>query len=120
MQKEKNQNKGKGGRPRKMANEIKRFRVAIYLDETQLNALRKQADEAGMKTSECARCLILDGKVVQRLSPIQIEYIRQLAGMANNLNQLAKAAHISDFRYITEECTNTCLKIDELLNKIKQ
>ena len=42
--------------------------------------------------------------------------LRQLAGLANNLNQLAKKAHQNGFGAVGEEVAKQAARVSELLN----
>jgi hypothetical protein len=63
---------------------------------------------------ECFR----DGHVKERLSEEYAGYIRQLCGMANNLNQLAHKANAGGLYEVRWGCKVAVARIHELLNKI--
>lgn len=54
--------------------------------------LLTRSHEAGVSPSEYMRECFRNGHVKERLSEEHAGYIRQLCGMANNLNQLARKA----------------------------
>ena len=59
-----------------------------------------------------------DGQVKERLTPEHTGYVRQLCGMANNLNQLAHKANAAGFVTVGMECRVLVARIEELLNLI--
>ena len=78
--------------------------------------IRRQAKEAGGKPSRFARLMILTGKVVQRLSLDDAATLRGLAGMGNNLNQLARKANAEGYRAAATEMVTLRAQIIEILN----
>lgn len=110
----------KGGRPLKSEDEKRAVRIAIYLNKKEYETLKIKAKSNNIKISECARLFISKGYINQKLTTEQMDCIRKISGMANNLNQLTREAHIYDFRYIAEKCVETCLDIDTLLNELKR
>ena len=58
--------------------------------------------------------LAINGKINEPLSQEMMDCFRKLAGMANNLNQLAHEAHIAAVDRLLSE------KIDEVLNKLSE
>lgn len=97
----------KGGRPPKKEEDRRDYRVAIYMSKIEYQNLLNKAESSRVKVSECARLLIIQGNIVERFNSEQMDYIRKISGMANNLNQIAKEAHVYDFRFIAEECLAT-------------
>ena len=56
--------------------------------------------------------------VKERLSEEHAGYIRQLCGMANNLNQLAHKANAGGFLEARWDCKVAVARIHELISKI--
>ena len=50
----------------------------------------------------------------------QMTLLRQLAGMANNLNQLARKANSAGYVQAAAECTALIEKIDTLIDQINE
>ena len=64
--------------------------------------------------------MALQGKIISRLTEEERQFVRQLIGMANNLNQLTKMGHQEGFItsvLMFEKYKNV---IDELLEKLKK
>jgi len=73
----------------------KRTQINVRVDETELEKLRYSADTLGLSVGRYVKQVALAAPLVQpKLSPaIQQAAIRELAGLANNLNQLTRLAH---------------------------
>ena len=56
--------------------------------------LKDKAKSAGVTMSEFVRKLLYNGNIIERLTVEQVDFIRKLCGMANNLNQLAHRANV--------------------------
>ncbi len=111
--------KRSAGRPKKV---IKRDRILmVRLTLNELMIFRVRAREAGISISEWLRQAAREGKVTPRLSPQEMQWFRDLSGIANNLNQLTRLAHTkglisfsSDIRNIAEQ---TSLIMEKLIKK---
>ena len=106
-QNKKHKERNKGGRPKKEETEKLKYRVAVKL-----------AHEAGVSPSEYMRECFRNGHVKERLSEEHAGYIRQLCGMANNLNQLAHKANAGGFLEARWDCKVAVARIHELISKI--
>jgi len=85
------ENKGKGGRPK---SEVKRKkRITINCTGTDYRVAKSKAERAGLSLSEYGMRAIMGKALPLKLSPELVDQLRQLTGMANNLNQIAKAAN---------------------------
>ena len=92
--------RNKGGRPKKEATEKLKYRIAVKM------------------TAEYMRECFRNGHVKERLSEEHAGYIRQLCGMANNLNQLARKANAGGFHDERWDCKVAVARIHELITKI--
>ena len=87
------QNRKKGGRPptgrvRKLSKS-----VTVKFSKPSYEALRLRARKANRKLAEYIRESALNGEVVSGHNTETIAIAKNLIGMANNLNQLAKLSH---------------------------
>ena len=103
----------KGGRPPKSASEKLKERLTVKMAAADYYALRGKARAAGLTWAEYARTALSRSVVRQRLT-------RQLAGMANNLNQLARKANSAGYVQAAAECTALIEKIDTLIDQINE
>jgi len=112
--------KAAGGRPRKSPEE-KLKSVTTHVSAARYAELEAGAAEVRQPISQFVRPLVETGigrrkRPVLQLSVEQDGYLRQLAGLANNLNQLAKKAHQSGFGAVGEEVAKQATRVGQLLN----
>ena len=118
-QKKKFDRKNKGGRPKKGAAADKlKYRLTVKMATSDYYTLKGKARSAGMSAGEFLRGCMRDGQVKERLTPEHTGYIRQLCGIANNLNQLAHKANAAGFATVRLECRVLVARIEKLLNLI--
>ena len=113
IEKKEDKKHNKGGRPKKGATEKLTYRVAVKLAAADYFRLMTRAYEAGVSSSEYMRECFRNGHVKGRLSEEHAAHVRNLCGMANNLNQLTKLSHQTGFY-------RTRLLIEGLLGKLKR
>ena len=110
--------KQKNGRPKKaVKKEIVR---SIRFSKTEYFIVKQHASKSGLKITVYIRQMALHGKIIQRLNEEERQIVRQLIGMANNLNQLTKMGHQEGFiisALMFEKYKNL---MEELLNKLKR
>ena len=112
--------KAAGGRPRK-APEEKLKSVTTHVSAARYAELEAGAAEVRQPMSQFVRPLVEAGigrrkRPVLQLSVEQDRYLRQLAGLANNLNQLAKKAHQSGFGTVRDEVAQQATAVSRLLD----
>ena len=84
----------KGGRPRLLNTEKKKYKLPpVRLGTVDYVTVKNRSKQAGLTLTEYQRQMVLHGQVVKRVSAEQMELYRQLAGMGNNMNQLAHQAN---------------------------
>lgn len=92
--------------------------ISTRFTSDEAKIITKRAEVAGVKLSRFIRMMILKGKVVQRLSPQDACTLRNLSGMANNLNQLARKANAAGFMTVEKEVKSIKIKIVQIINKL--
>lgn len=107
-----------GGRPPKSRIEKHHRVVSTRLTELQFYAMRKRATQAGVPLSNYIRQAVIRGEIIRRMNRHDAEIIRQLAGEANNLNQLARRANTAGFVLIVQELLKLKAKIVEIINQL--
>ena len=110
--------KQKNGRPKKaVKKEIVR---SVRFSKTEYFIVKQHASKSGLKITMYIRQMALNGKIKPVLNEEERQIVRQLIGMANNLNQLTKMGHQEGF--ITSVLMFEKYKnlMDELLNKLKR
>ncbi len=106
--------KAAGGRPRKTDAERRLKGVTVRLSVERYAELQAYAAEGGRTMAHVVRAVV-NGKLPQ-LTPEQEGWLRQLAGMANNLNQLAKRAHQEGFVVVGQQVQEQAAKMSALLD----
>ena len=81
--------KNKGGRPTKTLSEKRKYQVLLRLNTMEYYTLLGKAREASISRTEFLRLLITNAEVKSRIKPEEMQLIRTVSGMANNLNQIA-------------------------------
>ena len=87
--------KHSGGRPKKP---VKRDMVkGIRFTKSEFYVVKQKAAKAGIGISSFIRQMAINGKIKPLLDEEERQIVRQLIGMANNLNQLTKQGHQEGF-----------------------
>jgi hypothetical protein len=105
----------KGGRPKLSPAEKLKYRIAVNLCTKDFYALKAKAAQAGMSPTELARTAIVGCRINQRLTPEQMDCIRKLSGMGNNLNQIARCANAEGYVKVRNEYLDLADKIDNVI-----
>lgn len=105
----------KGGRPAKRLGEKRRYTVSVKLDTREFLALKTKAGTAGISRSEFIRQSISGSIIRARITPEMNDHIRKLAGMGNNLNQIARRANAEGYRNARSEYLWLADKIDDVI-----
>lgn len=109
----------KGGRPAKNLAEKRKYRLSLKLNTKEYFELKSKAKTASKNRCDFLRELILSGEVIGRFLAEQNDVLRKIAGMANNLNQLVKLAHVQGIWFIETSAKKLLAELDELLKRIK-
>ncbi len=94
--------------------------TGVRFTKSEYFIVKHKAEKAGLKISAYIRQMAINGRVMQRLNEEERQFVRQLVGVSNNLNQLTKKAHqtgIQSIQLNLEAYTNT---INELLLQLKR
>lgn len=97
--------------------EDRMVQVHFRVTQTELDAIKKNQDKAGLRLSEYARRLLM-GEIVVAAPPADLNYlIRELKRIGSNLNQLLKKLNVLGIAHPLEleRCIND---IREILNVI--
>lgn len=107
-------NSSKRGRPVKEKKKLT-CSINLKLTEDDFNAVKEKAAALGMKTTQYARQMTLKGNVKSRFTLEELALMRNLSGMANNLNQVARKANQGGFRWVETDAISIIKKLKELL-----
>jgi hypothetical protein len=67
--------------------------INLKLTRADFDAISEKAASVGMKPTQYARQMTLNGSIKSRYTKEELDLRRKIAGMANNLNQLARRAN---------------------------
>ena len=112
-------NRNTNGRPTKKPAEKKGYKVTIKMATEEYYSLKSKARFAGVNRSEFIRLCIRSSMVKQHLTSEQMGYIRQLSGMANNVNQIAHKANADGYREVHNHCLTLNKQLDNLIKIIE-
>lgn len=76
-----------------------------WINANEEKLLQEKSNKAGLSEAEFIRCLIRGTKLKERPNKDMSEFIKQITGMANNMNQIARAINRSGYidKYDIEE-----------------
>ena len=112
--------RNKGGRPKLPSAQKRNCSVKVNFDRKNYGRLLLISKEAGKSLSETVYELAVNGYVKKPLSQDVVHALRALAGMANNLNQLAHLGHIHGPVHIAEENSRLSKEISETIVRLNE
>jgi len=110
----------KNGRPKKLEAEKKKYKLTVKMETEEYYSLKAKARLAGINLSEYIRHCIEKSEIKQRLNPEHLGFIRQLSGMANNINQIARKANAVGYAEVHQECILSIAGLDSLIKLISE
>lgn len=108
----------KNGRPKKVVK--KEIVRSIRFSKTEYFIIKQHASRSGLKITVYIRQMAMHGKIISRLNEEEMQFVRQLIGMANNLNQLTKKGHQEGFSTASLMFEKYKNSMGELLEKLKR
>lgn len=111
--------KNKGGRPTKTLSEKRKYQVLLRLNTMEYYSLLGKAREASIPRTEFLRLLITNAEVKSRIKPEEMQLIRTVSGIANNLNQIAHRLNAFGISALNEELNALKQLIHELMKRLK-
>ncbi|MDH6313003.1 hypothetical protein M2137_001790 [Parabacteroides sp. PFB2-10] len=85
----KKEKKTKVGRPAKEKAKLSTS-INLKLTEDDFNSVKEKAEKLGMKATQYVREMTLKGCVKSRFTIEELDLMRKLSGIANNMNQIAR------------------------------
>ena len=89
-------NLSKRGRPAKEKAKLSRS-INLKLTKSDFESIRQKAESLGMTATQYAREMTLKRRIKSRYTKEELDLRRKIAGMANNLNQLARKANADGY-----------------------
>ena len=88
---------------RRYRSDKKLYKVSFKLSEEDKRLLEESAKKAGMNISEYLRNLVrAGGNVDASFTTDRGNFIRQITGIATNVNQIAKVVNTQGYRYASD------------------
>ena len=112
---DKKEEKPKRGRPAKQKEKLNHS-INLKLTEKDFTSIKEKAAKLGMKATRYAREIALKGKVKSRFTIEELDLMRKLSGMANNLNQIAKKANQAGYISESINMTGMMIRIKRMLD----
>ena len=81
----------KAGRPAKAIK--KEIRACVRLTHHEYFIIKEKAARAGLNPSVYIRQSAIQSRAISRLTEEEVHFVRQLIGISNNMNQVAKVCH---------------------------
>lgn len=106
--------KSRGGRKEIPEAEKRTERIVLHVTKATYAELKELAKASGRPLAVVVRSLTRPQR--PGLSPEQFGLLRQLAGMATNLNQLAKRGHQDGFGAVADQVTQAAAQLSGLLD----
>ncbi|WP_165041358.1 plasmid mobilization relaxosome protein MobC [Dysgonomonas sp. ZJ709] len=103
------------GRPKKDKDKLSKS-INLKLAPEDYTIVQRKALKVGLTATQYAREMTLNGGVKSRFTLEELDLIRKLSGIANNLNQLAKRANQAGFYEIENEVIPMLNWIKTILN----
>lgn len=101
---------------RRYKSDRKDYKISFKLSETELMKLESDAKKAGKNRSEYLRELVKNSKGVDTtFAADRGSFIRQITGIATNVNQIAKVVNTQGYAY-----TSDIIRIKRDLEDIKR
>ena len=94
--------------------------MKVYFDRANYAKLTRRSKRTGRPLSEIVYELAVNGYVKEPVPQGVARCLRALAGMANNLNQLAHLGHIHGPQHIADENKQLSREISELIVKLNE
>jgi hypothetical protein len=80
-----------GGRPKKSV--TRNIITGVRFTKAEYFLVKQKAAKSGIRITLYIRQMALHGKILPRMNEEERQNVRQLVGIANNLNQLTKKGH---------------------------
>jgi len=115
---EDNNNKRKGGRPKKSSVNLKGKTVSVYFSEHELYAIRHRAEKAKVPLSVYCHDAILNGEIKEAVKKEDLVLLRGLVNTGNNLNQMMKTVKFLNLNQLENESMRVLEDIKSIINKL--
>lgn len=108
----------KGGRPKLKSYEKRRHQFNVSYNDTELEKMEVEAKKHKRTTKRWMHDAPLQSKDKIYTDEEQTDYVRKLAGMANNINQIAHQANLGGLYSLEAKCKEVLNLITTLITRI--
>ncbi|WP_302614926.1 plasmid mobilization relaxosome protein MobC [uncultured Bacteroides sp.] len=112
-----NNNKNKGGRPLLPEYKKKNHAVKVMFSPVDYIYVKASADECGLRVAQYVHCAAMNQETTTRLTKDEMDAIRKIGNVGNNLNQITKAMHLGV--PVEQEIKNIVAFITEIIRKVR-
>ena len=113
-----NQDKKKGGRPKKSPTNQKSKTIGVCFSEPELYEIRHRARKANLSLSIYCHDAILNGVIKEPVKKEDLDVLRSLSNMGNNLNQLTKTVKFLSAKRLENQAFSLLENIQIIINKL--
>jgi hypothetical protein len=111
--------KNKGGRPKVNPADKKSIAITIRLTPVEYARIRARVNAANFSSvTEFITYSALNNLIVQHFLRSDVEFVKDIAKMGNNLNQLARLANTSGFPIVADAATVLIAQIKDVVQAI--
>lgn len=107
-----------GGRPRLDESERRSHHVKVGFNGLDYDTVEYKAQQSGRNIPNYIHDAALGATVRGHISDEQVELVRNVAAMGNNLNQLARKANAAGFAAIRAMCERLINELSLLIRRI--
>ncbi|NDV78974.1 hypothetical protein D0T57_08320 [Dysgonomonas sp. 511] len=111
-------NKKKGGRPKKSSITRKSKTIGVCFSEPELYEIRHKAKRANLPISIYCHDAIMNGEIKEPIKKENMEILKKLSNMGNNLNQLVKNARFMGTKNLENQAQNLFENIMVIINNL--
>lgn len=109
----------RGGRPPKSPEHKKDYNITIALTKSEYAAVLEKFKHSRLTVSENCAKLVTTGQVREALSSEEKAMLRQLVGMANNINRITHLANTHGIASVSETSEKLYLELYNFITGIK-
>jgi hypothetical protein len=111
-------NRKKGGRPKKSTVSRKSKTIGVCFSEPELYAIRHRATKAKLPLSIYCHDAILNGEIKEPLKKEDLDILKSFSNTGNNLNQLVKTAKFLGAKRLEDNANPILEEIQNIINKL--
>lgn len=108
----------KGGRPIKTFSEKRKYQINVKLSIEEQVLLKKKMRDSGLSCNNFIRECIQKSVIKQRRTVEENNLLKQLIGMANNINQVAKRVNTHGYESAKNEYLFLANDINKLIKQL--